>query len=95
LTDEELFDEQKVNDCINIIDRYEMRIESNPNKYSESIMQNVRQYLGVDKYDTSRDTQINEMTADEVFECVCNWNGLINYASTIKSWINCIYKTDF
>ena len=95
LTDEELFDETKVNECMSIINRNDMRMENNFNKYPESIMQYVRQNLGMDKYDDSRDAEINGMTADEVFECVCNWNGLINYASTIKSWVNDIYKIDF
>ena len=95
LTDNELFDEAKVMECMSIIDRCDMRMENNPNKYPENIMRYVRQNLGVDEYDDSRDTEINGMTADEVFECVCNWNGLINYANTIKSWVNGIYKTDF
>lgn len=95
LTDNELFDEAKVMECMSIIDRHDMRMENNSNKYPENIMRYVRQNLGIDEYDDSCDAEINRMTADEVFECVCNWNGLINYASTIKSWVSGIYKTDF
>lgn len=57
-------------------------------------MENVRQRLGLEAYDTSKDDIINEMTADVVFEHVCNWNNLPGYASTIKTWIKDIYDID-
>lgn len=31
------------------------------------------------------------MSKQEVFDRVCNWDGLIGYSTTIKSWINQIY----
>lgn len=95
LTDAELFDENKIAECMDIIDKCDMRLENNPNKYPEDIMMCVRQRLGVEKYDDSRDSEINKMSANEVFEHVCNWNGLIGYASTIKSWLEGIYKFKF
>lgn len=95
LTDTELFDETKVMGCISIIDRCDMRLENNPNIYPEDIMMCVRQILGLDKYDDSRDAEINKMSANEVFEHVCNWNGLLGYADTIKSWVESIYKVEF
>ena len=95
LTDTELFDETKVMGCISIIDRCDMRLENNPNKYPENIMMCVRQRLGLDEYDDSRDVEINKMSANEVFEHVCNWNGLLGYADTIKAWIEGIYKVEF
>ena len=95
LTDTELFDETKVMGCISIIDRCDMRLENNPNKYPEYIMMCVRQKLGIDAYVDSRDEKINKMSANEVFEHVCNWNGLLGYADTIKAWIEGIYKVEF
>lgn len=94
LTDEELFDENKVVEKINIIQKHQIRLENNSNKYSESIMECVRQRWGLEKYDDSKDDEINQLLPDEVFEHVCNWNGLLGYASTIKSWIEDIYKID-
>lgn len=95
LTDTELFDETKVMGCISIIDSCDMRLENNPNKYPEDIMMCVRQRLGLDEYDDSRDAEINKMSANEVFEHVCKWNGLLGYAETIKAWIEGIYKVEF
>lgn len=92
LSDQELFDENKVAEKMTIIQRHQARLENNPNKYSESIMECVRQRLGLEKYDDSRDEEINRLSPDEILEHVCNWNGLIGYASIIKSWIGDIYK---
>lgn len=94
LTDEELFDENKVVEKINIIQEHQTRLENNPNKYPENIMECVRQRLGLEKYDDSKDEEINQLLPDEVFEHVCNWNGILGYATTIKSWIGDIYKID-
>lgn len=94
LTDEELFDENKVTEKINIIQKHQTRLENNPNKYSESIMECVRQRWGLEKYDDSKDDEINQLSPDEVLEHVCNWNGLLGYATIIKSWIGDIYKID-
>lgn len=94
LTDKELFDENKVAEKINIIQKHQTRLENNPNKYSENIMEFVRQRWGMEKYDDSKDDEINQLSPDEVLEHVCNWNGLVGYANTIKSWIGNIYKID-
>lgn len=94
LTDKELFDENKVTEKINIIKNHQIRIENNPNQYSEDVMECVRQRLGLEKYDTSKDEEINQLSSDEVLEHVCNWNGLVGYAYMIKSWIKDIYKID-
>lgn len=64
------------------------------NRYSEHIMWKIRCNLGLDGNDSSRDNEINQMSPAEALESVCNWEGLINYASTIRSWINDIYGTD-
>lgn len=63
-------------------------------KYPEYIMKMLRQRLGLDEDDTSRDTELNTYSPSEAFEEVCNWEGLINYASTIKHWIEGIYGFD-
>lgn len=94
LSDEELFDENAVLEKIGIIKAHSERLENPMNKYPESIMENVRQRLGLEKYDTSRDEQINEMSKDVIFSHVCNWNNLPGYASTIKTWIKDIYDIE-
>ena len=91
LTDEELFNENKIAESLNVIDKCDMRLQNNPNKYPETIMRYVRQSLDIDEYDDAQDVEINKMSTDEVFEHVCNWNGFIGSADCIKSWIEDIY----
>lgn len=57
-------------------------------------MECVRQRWGLERFDDSRDEEINLLSSDEVFDHVCNWNGLLGYATTIKSWIEDIYKVN-
>ena len=95
LSDDDLYNEEKIAEKINIIQKHESRIENNPNKYSENVMECVRQRFGLEKYDDSRDEEINQLSPDEVFDHVCNWNGLLGYATTIKTWIGGIYKVKF
>lgn len=94
LTDEELFDENTITVKINIIREHEARMENPSGRYSEDVMEYIRQRLGLKKYDNSRNKEINQLSLGEALEHVCNWNGLIGYASTIKSWIKDIYKVD-
>ena len=63
-------------------------------KYPENIMRMVRGNLDLEPDDTNRDGEIEAMSKQEVFDRVCNWDGLIGYSTTIKSWINQIYGID-
>jgi len=62
--------------------------------YSESIMRKVRQHLDLDANDTSKDEEIMQMSKDEVFDNVCEWEGLINYGNTLRGWVKSIYKVE-
>ena len=64
------------------------------NRYPEHIMQKLRERMGLFSDDTSRDTEINAYSSNEAFEEVLNWEGILGYASTIKSWIDDIYGID-
>lgn len=94
LSDDELFDDTKIEECIKLITEINKRLENNINKYPDYIMEYVRQNLGLDKYDTSEDKDINEMSKSDIFEKVCNWNNLYWYSEYIKSWIKDIYGID-
>ena len=63
-------------------------------KYPENIMRMVRGNLELELDDTSCDGEIEAMSKQEVFSRVCDWEGLINYDGTIKSWIKQIYGID-
>lgn len=45
--------------------------------YNDDVMKAVRQSLGYDEDDTSRDKVIMEMPKEEIFERYCRWNGLL------------------
>lgn len=79
---------------IESIESSDARLENNPGKYPERIMRDVRAGLWLDEYDDSRDAEINAMSPDEVFDSVCEWNGLVHYSGIIKSWIKDIYRID-
>lgn len=84
-----------INEIVEKIKAYEERLENNPNKYSENIMQYLRQRDGLDKHDTSNDRELSEMSKNQAFKEVLNWNGLLGgYDTTIKNWILNIYGLD-
>lgn len=62
--------------------------------YPNYIMEKVRQRLGLEPYNTSRDEDINNMSRDEVFQHCLYWEGIIGYENTIKSWIKDIYGVE-
>lgn len=63
-------------------------------KYPENVIKTVRKSLDLEPDDTSRDGEIDLMTNREIFEAICNYEGLIGYADTIIDWINQIYGLD-
>lgn len=63
-------------------------------KYFDSIMEDVRQNLGLEADDTSRDDEINEKTRLEVLDHVCTWHGLIGFSDIICEWIEDIWGVD-
>lgn len=65
-------------------------VDAESGKYPAYI---VRVVLNQKELDDTKDNRsaIQQMTPNEVFESVCLWEGFINYADTIKSWIQDIY----
>lgn len=61
------------------------------NKYPPYIMKHVRENLGLEENDSSRDKEINKMSKLEVLDKVATWNGLIGYGYTISKWVQDIY----
>lgn len=92
LSDEELYDEDKITECYRVIDACDARIENNPNRYPEEIMSYVRMRMGLDEYDCSRDGDINDMPPEEVFDVVCDVKGFLGCGSTFRSLIEKIYN---
>jgi hypothetical protein len=59
--------------------------------YPENILRIVRQNLNLEPTDASKDDEINAMSQSEIFNCVCEWEGIIGYSRTIRGWIKDIY----
>lgn len=59
--------------------------------YSDEIMRMVRQRMGWGEHDTSHDDEIGRMTPNEVFDKVLEWEGIIDYGFSLRSWIKNIY----
>jgi len=59
--------------------------------YPDYIMQKVRQHLGLESYDTSRDSEINGMSHNAIFDHCLEWEGIIGYGYQITGWITEIY----
>ena len=64
------------------------------NKYSNEVMKNVRQNLGLEENDTSLDEKINSMDKDEVFMRFLEWEGLMGWSwvESLKNAVINIYK---
>ena len=59
--------------------------------YHSSIMERVRQHLGLESWDTSRDKEINRMSSNSLFRHCLEWEGIIGFDITIRDWIGEIY----
>lgn len=59
--------------------------------YPNYIKEKVRQRLGLESYDTSRDIEIDNMGHNEVFNDCLAWEGIIGYAYAIRDWVKDIY----
>jgi len=61
------------------------------NMYPNYIMEKVRQRLGLESYDTSRDEEINLLPRNNVLDACLEWEGIIGYGYTIRDWIKDVY----
>ena len=63
----------------------------NTERISKSIIDDLRENLGLERGDTSKDDNINSMSPNEIFERWCEWNGFINRSETFRRVIGSIY----
>ena len=52
-------------------------------QYSDFVMRAVRQNIGLEEDDTSRDAEIMEMSGEEIVDRYLTWNGIIGYTYNI------------
>ena len=65
----------------------------NTERISKNIIDDVRENLGLERGDPSKDDKINSMYPNEIFERWCEWNGFINLSETFRRVIGSIYGT--
>jgi hypothetical protein len=54
-------------------------------KLNASVLGDIRQRLGAeDENDTTCDERIIRMSANELFDAWCNWNGLTNWGPDLR-----------
>lgn len=66
----------------------------NTERINKRIIDDVRENLGLERGDTSKDDKINSMSSNEIFSRWCEWNGFINYSKTFRAVIGSIYGVD-
>lgn len=59
--------------------------------YPDYIMEKVRQRLGLESGDTSRDGEIERMSHDTLFNHCLEWEGIIGFDYTIRNFVIDIY----
>lgn len=63
-------------------------------KYDECIMEELRQRKGLEPNDKYFDDEIMSMSKEEALDEICTWNGLIGFGSTVKTWVEEIYRVN-
>lgn len=63
-------------------------------KYSERVMKNVRESVGLEPNDTSQDKFIEALGRHEVLDRFLIWEGIIGYTNMIEDAISNIYRVD-
>lgn len=67
-------------------------------KYNDDIMEAIRQRMGLEENDTSKDDIIMKMDKEDIFREYCQWNGLLGswyseLLTTIRN-IDNVYKSN-
>ena len=63
-------------------------------KRPEYLKRIIRQNLDLEPDDKSQDDRIEQMSNDELFNQRLEWEGIINWGSTIKRYVENIYGVD-
>ncbi len=50
---------------------------------SDSVRRDIREALGLERHDDSRDSDIDSMSPNEQFELYCDWHGLIGWGNRL------------
>lgn len=63
--------------------------------YGRNVMGDLREQADLERNDTSKDQEIMARSADDVWQDLFNWNGLLgSWGNTIKGWVKEVYGVD-
>lgn len=65
--------------------------EKNTERIDNDIIRDVREYLGVEPDNTSKDDEIDRMSPNEIFDKWCEWNGYIRLSEIFRRVMGSIY----
>ncbi|WP_394875529.1 hypothetical protein [Clostridium neonatale] len=82
----------KTENVITKIKRREAYVGKDKMKYNNKIMGDVREHIGLERTDISRDLEIYQMDRKDVLNAVCIKNGLKVHGDIIIDWIENIYQ---
>lgn len=63
----------------------------NTERIDEKIIDDVREFLGVERGDISKDNEINALSPNMIFNNWCEWNGYIGLDERFRRVIGDIY----
>ncbi|MDD5454029.1 MAG: hypothetical protein PHW62_00815 [Candidatus Ratteibacteria bacterium] len=67
----------------------------NTERLHDSTLSDIRESFGLDPTDTSKDSQINGMSNDQLLDRWCSFQGFINWGERIRATIREIYCIEF
>lgn len=80
---------------LNMEKNIESKMEKkNTGRIDKDIIGDIREYLGVDRNDISKDDIIDNMPLNKIFHNWCEWNGLINHSRELRRVVGSIYGID-
>lgn len=66
----------------------------NTERIDKKIIGDVRENLGLEREDTSKDDKIDSMSPNEIFRRWCGWNGVVDYSGIFREAVSSIYGVD-
>lgn len=66
----------------------------NTERINKDIIDDVRENLGLERGNSSKDDIIDSMSPNEIFRRWCEWHGFINYSGIFRAVISSIYGVD-
>ena len=61
-------------------------------KYPEHILCTIREWHDMERDDTSRDEEFQQMSPEDVFGIILHYEGIVGYTNSVLGWVAEIFK---